>query len=457
MAVFWQASRLAGNVLFIVLARRSLAMEQFGYLTVALSFGVVVLFLLVGGLDRLLTREVARNPSRGAAFLLPSLTYQLFLFASIAATIPFVAKQLHLSSTEKTLFYLVGTTSACLAIAILFCGFHMGLDRFRNVVFVYAPANLFLIGGSFFLFFIRPSVIAWAVLWLLSRVVMLLSAIFFTLRARVEPDRTGSLRFFRHAIPLCILYLSSVLLFQVDTLALRRVAGAAVVGLYQEAFRIIVVSMFFLPAVTLPYFPVLAVTDARSVTHRRDWGNMTVLMLFVGTSAVALFLPLRRVLLWLAFGHTQAAPFVAALVGFMLMRFIFSSYLQFYIINGPALLCAFLCFLGSGFSWFITTRYAASLGPLAAPLASFIAHLGVVLSLAVSALVIYGQHPFNARFLAVLAPTGAYSAAFHFMPPYLRISLIIPAILLSFLLLPSQQKEVLLQILHLRRKKDAAG
>lgn len=456
-AITWQLSRICGNILFVILARRSLNIKEFGYMTVALSFGVVVLFILVGGLDRLMVREVARDKARGAAFLLPSLVYQLFVSAILLTAIPFIASKLHLSQTEKTLMYLSSLASISLSITILLAGFHIGIDRFRNVVFIFVPANIFLVVGSLLFLWLSPSVIMWMALWLGSRVVILVSAVVMTLRFWVKPEKAVRLQFLRVAVPLSILYVSSVLLFQTDTLALRRVAGPSVVGIYQEAFRIVIFPLSFISSLTLPYLPMLAVTAAKSAAHRRDWTRMTLAMLFAETSAAVLLLLFRNPLLWIAFGHTYAAPLIPSLLGFLIMRVLYSSYFQFFILNGPAFLCSLVSFGGCALSWFLTTRYASVLGPVSAAAASFAAHTAVVIILAIVVLLLFDQHPFSAHIFAVILPLGLYIAAFPVISFWLQILLAPVALLLSFFLLPRETRKMLVQIPFFWRRRDVAG
>ncbi|RKY14579.1 MAG: hypothetical protein DRP82_03740 [Planctomycetota bacterium] len=457
MTIAWQIARLAGNTLFLVLARRALSLAHFGYLTTAFSFGVVVLFLVTGGLDRLVAREAARNAASGAALLVRSVVYQLFLFAAVAAAVPYIARILHLKPTETALFYIVGAASLLMGVTFTLCGFQVGIDRFKNIVLTFVPTNIILLAGAFVLFIFRAPVVAWGLLWLFSRFLMFGAALFLFLRTRNKPVTIRTGRFLIMALPMGLFYLSSVLLLQVDTLALRRAVGASTVGLYQEAFRLVIAGTFLLRPIELPFFPTLSVMDPRSLTYRRDWSNMTTLMLFVATSVGAGLIAFRKPLLWLAFGHTDAAFVVVALVGFLLMRSVCDCFAQFFIINGPLLLGAGVMFAGVAFSWFLTIRYASVLGPMAGAFASFLSHTMVATALAVSVLLIFRQHPFGVRLLPAIAPAGGYIAASNLMPQWLQILLLPFALFASFILLPSHGRRMLLEVVFIRRKRFAAG
>jgi len=457
LTIIWQIARLAGNTLFLILARRTLSLAHFGYLTTAFSFGVVVLFLVMGGLDRLVAREAARDAASGTALLIRSVIYQLFLFAAVAAAVPYIAHILHLGPTEIALFYIVGAASLLMGVTLTLCGFQVGIDRFKNIVLVFAPTNAILLAGAFALFIFRAPVIAWGLLWLFSRLLMFAAALFLFLRTRAKPVPIKTRRFLFMALPMGLFYLSSVLLLQVDTLALRRAVGASTVGLYQEAFRLVIAGTFFLRPIELPFFPTLSVTDPKSLPYRRDWSNMTILMLFVAASVGAALIAFRKPLLWLAFGHTDAAFVVVALVGFLLMRTVCDCFTQFFVINGPLLLGSGVMFGGAAFSWFLTARYASVLGPVAGATASFLSHTVVATALAVSVLLIFRQHPFGVRLLFAIAPTGGYIASFSLMPPWLQILLLPFALFASFMLLPAYGRRMLLEVVFIRRKRFAAG
>ena len=346
------ASRLGANLLFIVLARRALRdTAEFGSLTLAVSYGIVLLFVFLAGLDRLVIRDAARDPGRSASVLTSAVLLQCALFAASVPATLLLLPLLRLSGSEVTLCLIASAASAAQSLSLVHGSLLVGRQKFHGTGLPAFAQSAALAAGSVACASYGASPLVMMLLWTASRVVGLASALLILSRARLlrysAPRGLGA--FALRAAPFALLFFTSVTYNNVETFTLRFRLSSADVGAYQEGFRLFAALIAISNVVELPFYPLLAKHRPRSVEYRRAYGGMLRFMTVAAVGAAGVCYLLGEPLLHLLYGTAvPVRPAVlGALSGALLARFLAIAAVQTALLHGGLVRTA-VCFCAGG-------------------------------------------------------------------------------------------------------------
>jgi O-antigen/teichoic acid export membrane protein len=328
--VGWRALSDVGSkaimlLLYVVMARE-LGEASFGVFTFGLAFGVLVTTLASFGQDGILTREVARDPSRLDHYLANTLAVKLALSAPALALALLVA-------------WAVGTDERT-RLVILFLGLGVIVEQLVSTCFAAYQAfeQMALMPAVIVTQRVATTIPAIAAMMLGAGVVAV-SAIYFAgtltaialalvllvrrvARPRAEIDLRAWWPLMRVAAPLGLSSVFLVVLTRIDTTMLASFESDEVVGNYGAAYRLFEATLLFSWSVTAAVYPVFsrltrASTPPVALVYERALKLAVAPTLPLAAGAVVLSDPLVRVVYGDEF--SEAGPALALMAPAILL------------------------------------------------------------------------------------------------------------------------------------------
>lgn len=248
---------------FVIVITRALDVESYGYFVFAVSF--VPLFLVVGslGLDLVVLKEVAADPSRLAPVFATSLMLRSVL--GLAALLLAVAAGSLIVGGEDALvtLALIGAALLCDEITHLYGAVFKAFERVKfhaltllvnRILAVLLAVAVVARGGG---------ILPVATVYLCSSVAATAVA-FLTLRYRFPPVPAGSAtigtgrQLIRAGAPFAMAAALNMALFRSDAVLLQALEGPAAVGQYGVAYRFLDSFLFVAYALTVVAMPRIA-------------------------------------------------------------------------------------------------------------------------------------------------------------------------------------------------------
>jgi len=297
------ASKVASIAFFVVMAR-ALGETGFGEFMFALSLATVLVVASGFGFDELVTREVARDRETAHAYLSDTVALRAATCAPLLALgVAIVALGGH--GTEAVVaFVLVGVGVAIENVGHSWTSILQALGR-QEIVAValvlqrfataLAGIGVLLLGGG--LLAAAAVFLAGSLIGLATVAVQLRRRV---LRPRLDVDPSRWRPLVVAAFPIGVNTLIFTVLLKLDQTLLGVLSGAAEVGIYAAAMRLVEATMFIPWAFHAAMIPWLAVQEPGSAALRRGYElalkALTVVLLPVGLAFVVLADPLIDVL-----------------------------------------------------------------------------------------------------------------------------------------------------------------
>ena len=284
----------AMRFLLVIVAARLLGDQDFGKFSFAINFGSLFLIFADFGLNQLLIREIAKNPSEVKRFIGNGLVLKIAL-SVLAFLCIYIAAQF----TQKPAIVLktVYVIAACLIVgsfADFFSTVFQGFQRMKYEVIgslilsisntLFGIAILVLGGGIFQL--------AW--IYLASRFLRFLFSVcvvrfkFTPIRLSFEKKR---IRYFiKEGASFGISRFFSMMYTYVDTTMLSLMIGDAVVGWYNAAYRLIFAMMLVPMGITRAIYPALSSHHTSDPEAFKNLFERAFKVTFIAGTSMATFL-----------------------------------------------------------------------------------------------------------------------------------------------------------------------
>ena len=255
------ASKVASLVFFVVMARE-LGASQFGVFTFALAFSLLTTTLANFGQDAVLTREVARDPSRIAGYFANTLAVKVVLgTVSLAVTIG-IAVVVGLERETLEVLLLLGPA---VVLELLMATCFASYQAFERLEFI----PIALISQRFATSLVGiaalergAGVVAVSAIYLAGAALGLALALWLLVRKvvrpglEVRPERWWPLMRASSAIGLAGVF--TVVFFRIDTVMLAAFKSQDVVGNYGAAYRLLEATLFIAWSVGAAVYPVFS-------------------------------------------------------------------------------------------------------------------------------------------------------------------------------------------------------
>jgi len=320
---------IAGNVgsrllkaLIVVYAARRLGVEGYGVFSYALGLAGFFVFFKNIGVDGILTREIAKKPEKDRQYFSTALGIEIFLVAITFLLIILAAP--FFSGVEKAIVLLPLAAFILIFddIRDIFIAFFRGKEKMEMEALIVVIGNVALLICGFLILRLWPTSFAFAAATAAASLIGVCFAAFllrnflrdfsaFFSKELVKP-------ILKSAWPIAVGGLAGAFLFNVDIIMLGWWRGAAEVGLYSAAQRIVGLLAIFSSFVATTVFPTLsrlAESDKNKVEE--VFAHSLKMIFIVALPLVAGGLILKTALIDLVFGPAYAAA--APIFGILLI------------------------------------------------------------------------------------------------------------------------------------------
>ena len=288
--------KVATVVLFVAMARK-LGESAFGVFSFAMALVVLVTALANFGQDRIVIREVARDPDSMGRYFFNTLALQLLVALPALAL---VSAGLAIAGESSTTLFVVVLLGLGVIVELLTATCYAVFQAFERMQFV--PIGLltqrfFTAAVGLAALALGASVVSVAAIVLVGALLSFSLSLLLLLKKVARPaiavDPSIWWPLMRAAIPLGIAGVLGSLLFRVDTVMLAGYESKAVVGAYGAAYRLFESTLFLSWSVGAAVYPVLArlslqSTPSVTVVYERSLKLVSALTFPVAVGAAVL-------------------------------------------------------------------------------------------------------------------------------------------------------------------------
>lgn len=258
-------ARIIGYILsflFYMHAARYLGAVGFGILSFAVAFtGMLGIFTDLG-LNKFLTREIAKDRARTVEYLSNSYLIKLMLSATVAVLIFTIINRMKYPDSTKTIVYILAASTICNTFIQLCYSVFQAHENIRYEAAGRILTNVLLLTGALVLIHQRQPLLSFAALYLGVNMLILayisLVTTFIYRPSLSAIDRDFCKYALLTALPFGLLGIFEVIYHWIDTVMLSFMKGDIVVGWYNAAYRILVVILFIPSAINIVIFPVMS-------------------------------------------------------------------------------------------------------------------------------------------------------------------------------------------------------
>jgi O-antigen/teichoic acid export membrane protein len=256
------AIRLLANFLVFVIIARAVGIEEFGKFTFAFTFATMFLYMANFGLDKLTTLEISRDRTFLGQYYGSVMVTRVLLSLITLLLTWMVINAMHYPEDTKALVYILALSVMLNSFIMSFNAVFQGIEKLKyETIVAFINNGLLLILTSVALK-LGGGLIAVALIFLSSRVTGFFAALF------IHKSKVGKINLsFQYQVckdiilkawPFAFWSISTVLLYNIDTVLLSYFKGDYVVGLYQPAIKIISALTVIPLMLDNSFFPVLS-------------------------------------------------------------------------------------------------------------------------------------------------------------------------------------------------------
>jgi O-antigen/teichoic acid export membrane protein len=249
-------------LVFNILIARYLGVEQFGIYAFATSFVTLLSVLVEFSLQQLIIRDVARNPDLAGSYFSNALALKCLFFLFAFALLPITIKLLGYSQQIQTVVYILSigllfdaVTNCCVAIfnAMQQMRYSGALGIIEEVCFTMLGLATLALGGG---------LTAIVICRVLAQAATQLTGLFFlTRKLFVRPGvvhYSVCKRLMEHGLTFFGVSVFTAAARNLDTVLLLSMQGAAAVGIYAAAAKLVKVTSYFSRAFSDALYPELS-------------------------------------------------------------------------------------------------------------------------------------------------------------------------------------------------------
>jgi O-antigen/teichoic acid export membrane protein len=241
---------------------RYLGAENYGILSLAIAFISLFGVFTDIGLGQLTVREVARDKSLAAKYLSNVSFLRLFLVVLAYGLVLICVHLLNYPEFTTKVIYVVAVSMVLSAFAGMLNSIFQAFEKMEYVSISSILSNIVLLSGALFAISHGLNVMAFAVIYLLSGVVVLLFSIIIIIHLGIKPKFECDFEFikdvFKRALPFGIGTLFFVYYLWIDRVILSVMLNETMVGYYSAAYTLVNALSFIPNAFTTSLFPIMA-------------------------------------------------------------------------------------------------------------------------------------------------------------------------------------------------------
>lgn len=377
----------AGNLVQKVLAfvttliiARGLGEHSFGVYSFVGVFLFFFGFITDLGIERVLTRELARTPDRAGVLLGNAILLKLVL---CGAAVPGAVATGWLMGFDSEVLYCVLLAALCLPLSLdlLFRGYFQSRYRIEVIYYITVPTSIsyLLLAAACVVFDLPVHALFYAGLLNAGFTLLLfLAVVSRSVTPNLRPDRAVLSLLLKDAGQMGAFVLMFMLAMRIDQILLFQLRGSEDVAYYAVAVRLTEVLSMVPEAVMLSVFPLLAASQYSAPerfqrTYRLTFKYLTILIL-----PVALVLTLaRHEIVSLAFGarYAESANAVSILAWGMFFAYTGAVYLNLFIVQALHRLMLLVSLIALGFNVALNVWLIPEYGAAGAAVATVLSNL----------------------------------------------------------------------------------
>ncbi len=277
---------------------RYLGVENFGILSLSIAFtGIFVIFADLG-LSTLTVREVSRDKSLSSKYLVNFGLLKIVLAVLTFFLIFLSVNILHYSQEIQLVIYIMSISVIFNSFAGLISSIFQAYEKMEYISIGIIINSIILFVGVMVSIYYQLDVLAFATFYAVSNFALLLLYIIICQKKFVSPFLEMDLSFLRqklkHALPFGITSVFVTIYYWIDTIMLSLMVGNEAVGLYNAAYRLILVLLFIPSVLNTAIFPAMSQfyissKDSLKDTYKKYFKYMAILgiPLGVGTTILA--------------------------------------------------------------------------------------------------------------------------------------------------------------------------
>ena len=254
-------------------------MQEFGKFGFALSFTGIFLSFYDFGINVYLVREISKEKSKIFS-LISTLIFSkilLVIFGTLMAlALLYILKYGQMDTVFVVIYMLVSIILINLS-SVIFSIFrsHQNFNAELKTTFIY---NIFFIFGSYFIWEIGLiSALVISQLYLVSRLIFFVVSIFYfflnfeftELKKSEKITISNTYNFFKNIFPFGITSLITVVYINVDSLIISFLLGDFSLGVYQSAFRLIMIAFLIMDSFDYAIFPRLSSIKKNNLLYNK--------------------------------------------------------------------------------------------------------------------------------------------------------------------------------------------
>lgn len=241
---------------------RYLGVEGFGILALALSLTGIFAVFTDFGLSTLTTREVSRNSSLANKYIGNTILMKILLSILTFIMIIVVVYVIGYPQTVKNVIYLVALSVIFLSFTGIFNSIFQAFEKMEYMSLNIVTNAVLMLAGVLLVIYFGLGIIAMASVYLISSVVVFVMAFAVYSWKFFLPKIHLDLKFWKPTLKEASFFgISSVLVviyFFIDSVMLSIMVNNIAVGIYNAAYKLILVLMFIPSILVISIFPVMS-------------------------------------------------------------------------------------------------------------------------------------------------------------------------------------------------------
>jgi O-antigen/teichoic acid export membrane protein len=307
---------------------RYLGTDGFGILSFALAFTGMVSIFADMGLNTLVVREVARNKSSTDQFLTNVLVIKTILAVFTVLIVILVINALNYPPETVLVVYLLALSIILNSVYGVFNAIFQAHEKmeYQAVGQIINSATLFAI--VLMAIYLNLSVVAFAFNYLVTSAVVLVYSVIIFLWKFYWPKFRVDISFWKPALqeawPYGLIGIFSMVYVWIDSFFLSFFQGNEAVGIYNAAYRLVLVFLFIPTVFNLSIFPVMSQFYINSQNSlRMTVGKYFDFMVLIGTPLAVGTLIMASEIILLIFGASFSESIIALQILIWSTLFIF--------------------------------------------------------------------------------------------------------------------------------------
>lgn len=324
---------LALSFIYTMYVARYLGVEGYGVISFALAFtGIFGIFTDIG-LSQLAVRDIARDKGSANKYLVNITAMKLILVAVTMVLIAITVNLMGYNSTDIKVVYIIALSIGAAAFTTLISSIFQAYERLDYTSISNAINSLALLSGAIFNIYRGSDIIGFAFVYLFANLITLIYNVAILMikffRPEFRIDRSFWMPILREALPFGLTGFFITIYYWTDSVMLSYMKGDEVVGLYNAAYRLMIILLVVPQVLNITIFPAMSQLymnsrDMLKFTLQRSFKYLAMIGFPIGIGTTVLADEI--ILLIFGAGYEKAAMALRILVWSSACIFLSSSF-----------------------------------------------------------------------------------------------------------------------------------